>query len=335
MNKKWLLITAALALSLPWAGCSKSNKLAQSSPFTPPGGPVELKLKWPKGERIVQEMDMKQTSELSIPGQTAPVKQEIAMQQEFGLTVVKESPDGEHEVEMEFLNARLDVPIGSKTLANYDSTKASAADQGNPVALMFGKIIGSKVRFFLNAGNEVERMEGADGLQERLASVAPVSQLQAFKDMYSEGNLKQMMDAHLILPSKAVQPGDTWPVHIQFPMGTMGTMFVDDNFTFKSWERHGERNCARLEFEGTVTNKLDPDANPARMSVSITDGKSSGVAWFDPELGMRIDSAMNLDMNLVITMPENPLGRPDAAATRQTIASRMNQTVNVKLVSVK
>ena len=82
MNKKFLLMTAALALSLPWAGCSKSSKLDQASTFTPPGGPVELKLKWTKDERIVQEMDMKQTSELTIPGQTAPMKQEMALQQE-------------------------------------------------------------------------------------------------------------------------------------------------------------------------------------------------------------------------------------------------------------
>ena len=177
---------------------------------------------------------------------------------------------------MAFLSAKVSVPMGSATLANYDSTKASSADTGNPVAAMFGKIISSKIQFFLNASNEVERMEGMEGLTEKLASLGPVKQLQAFKDLYSKGNLKQMMSVALILPPKAVQPGDTWPVHIQFPMGNMGTMFVDDNFTFKSWEKHGERNCARLEFEGTVTNKLDPAANPAGMSASITDGKASG-----------------------------------------------------------
>jgi hypothetical protein len=335
MNKKFLLMTAALALSLPWAGCSKSSKLDQASTFTPPGGPVELKLKWTKDERIVQEMDMKQTSELSIPGQTAPMKQEMALQQEYGLTVLKESPGGGHEVEMEFLSARVGVPMGSATLANYDSTKKSSADTGNPVAGIFGKIIGSKIQFFLNASNGVERMEGVEGLTEKLASIGPANQLQAFKDLYSEGNLKQMMSVNLILPPKAVQPGDTWPVHIQFPMGNMGTMFVDDDFTFKSWERHGERNCARLEFEGTVTNKLDPAANPTGMSVSITDGKSSGVAWFDPELGIRIDSVMNLDMNLAITLPMNSPGSPAGAAGRQSITDQMNQTVNVKLISVK
>ena len=59
------------------------------------------------------------------------------------------------------------------------------------------------------------------------------------------------------------------------------------------------------------------------------------LAWFDPELGMRIDSAMNLDMNLAISLPMNSPGTPAGAAGRQTISDRMNQTVNAKLISVK
>ena len=107
MNKNLILIAALLALSLPWVGCNKSGKLDTASTFKPPSGPVELKLKWPLGERIVQDMDMKQNMELSMPGQPAPMKQDMTMGQEYGLTVLKENPDGGHEVEMEFLSARM------------------------------------------------------------------------------------------------------------------------------------------------------------------------------------------------------------------------------------
>ena len=53
MNKNLIFITTALALSLLWVGCNKSGKLARPSTFATPSGPVELKLKWPQGERIV------------------------------------------------------------------------------------------------------------------------------------------------------------------------------------------------------------------------------------------------------------------------------------------
>jgi hypothetical protein len=335
MNNNLILISTILALSLSGVGCNKSGKLAQHSTFTQPSGPVELKLKWPKGERITQDMDMKQTAELSVPGRPVPIKQDITLEQEYGLTVLDETPDGGHEVEMEILSARVGVTIGGMTLPNYDSAKKSTADKANPVAKLFGKIIGSKVQFFLNASNGVERIEGADALAEMLASGGRADQLEDLKNLYSEGNLKQMMSANLFMPPKAVQPGDTWPVHIEFPMGALSTMVVDDHFTFQNWEMQGERNCARLEFQGTITNKPDTNANPNRMSVSITNGEVSGVSWFDPGLGITIDTTMNLNLNMVITVPMHGRGNLGAAVRMQNITDQMNQTITMKLISVK
>ena len=191
MNKNLILIAAVLALSLPWVGCNKSGKLGTASTFTPPSGPVELKLKWPQGERIVQDMDMKQNMELSMPGQPAPMKQDMTMGQEYGLTVLKETPDGGHEVEMEFLSARMGVAMGGKTVLDYDSAKKSSADKANPVADMFGKIVGSKIQYFLNASNEVERIEGVDELVNRLSSGAQADALAPLKStMFSEGSFQ-------------------------------------------------------------------------------------------------------------------------------------------------
>ena len=90
MNKNILLITVALALSLSGVGCNKSGKLDKASTFTPPSGPVELKLKWPVGERIVQSFDMKQNMEIFVPNQPDSIKQNMTMGQEYGLTVLKE-----------------------------------------------------------------------------------------------------------------------------------------------------------------------------------------------------------------------------------------------------
>jgi hypothetical protein len=333
--KNFILISAILALSLPGLGCNKSGKLAQRSTFRPPSGPVELKLKWPTGERILQEMDTKRTMELSIPGRAVPLKQEMTMEQEYGLTVLKATPDGEREVEMEFLNARVGMTFGSKALPNFDSEKKSPADKANPLAKLFEKIIGSKIQFFLNASNEVERMEGVDALTEKLASDGRADELDGLRNQFSEGNLKQMMSANLFMPSQAVQPGDTWPVHIEFPMGTMGTMVVDDQFTFQNWEMHGERNCARLEFQGTVTNKPDTAADPNKMSVAITSGDASGASWFDPELGITIDSLINLNMSMIIAIPIHRRENPNATVRTQHITGKMNQIITMRLISVK
>ena len=332
MNKNRIFTATALALSLSWMGCNKSSKLDTPSTSTPTTGAVELKLKWPLGEHIVQDMDMKQTMEISMAAQPAPIKQSMTMGQEYGITVLKANPDGGHELEMEFLRARMSMTMAGKTMMEFDSAKKSSpGDKVNEAADVFGKIVGAKIRYFLNASNEVERLEGIDEMVNRLTSGAQGSAMAPIKSMFNEGYFKQLMSQNRFMPTNAVQIGDTWPVHTEFPMAPLGVMVMDFNFTFKSWELHGKRNCARLEFQGTIKSKPDPDASPSAMSVSSLDGTVSGTSWFDPDLGITIDTSMNQDMNMVMNMPMNQ----GAAGSKLVMTNQMNQVITIKLVSVK
>jgi len=68
------------------------------------------------------------------------------------------------------------------------------------------------------------------------------------------------------------------------------------------------------------------------MSVSLSDGTTAGVSWFDPELGMIIDSTANQDMKINMVMParsRTPNAKP------QTITSITKQEISLKLESVK
>jgi hypothetical protein len=333
MNKNTLLIAVTLALSLSWVGCNKSGKLDTKSEFKTPSGPVELKLKWPLGERVVMDMDMKQNMEMFMPNQPGSVKQDMTMGQKYGLTVLKETPGGGHEVEMEYLSARMAMTMGGKSMLNYDSDKKAESDKANPMAGIFGKIIGSKIQYFLDASNEVERIEGVNELMDRLSSGGPADAgVEMFKSaMFSKDQFKQMMNANRFMPPKPVQPGDTWPVKQSFEMGPLGTMTMDFDCNLQRWEMHGKRNCARIEFQGTLKSTPGTNANPAGISMSILEGNSSGVTWFDPELGIGIDTTMNQDIKMSMTMPVNLQGKK----TTQTMTNLMNQVVSMKLDSVK
>ena len=333
MNKNTLLIAVTLALSLSWVGCNKSGKLDTKSEFKTPSGPVELKLKWPLGERVVMDMDTKANTEIFMPNQPGSMKQDMTFGQKYGLTVLKETPGGGHEVEMEFLSVRMGVVMGGKAVLNYDSDKKAESDKANPVAGVFGKIIGAKIQYFLDASNEVERIEGVDELTDRLSSGGPADAgMEMVKStMFSKDQFKQMMNANCFMPPKPVQPGDTWPVKQSFEMGPLGTMVMDFDCTLQSWEMHGKRNCARIEFQGTLKSTPGTNANPTGMSMSILEGNSSGVIWFDPELGIGIDTTMNQDIKMIITMPVNVQGKK----TTQTMTNLMSQVVAMKLDSVK
>jgi hypothetical protein len=335
MKKNLILISAALALCLSSAGCNKSGKLSQPSTFTPPAGPVELTLKWPVGERVVRNFDMKMNSEISMPNLPAPIKQDSTMGQKYGLTVLKTEAGGDREVEMEFLAMRMKVEQGGKTVIDFDSDKkAEPASKTPPIAAIqtvVQKIVGAKVQFFMDASNQVERIEGVDALMSRLGSGGTADAAAGIKSMFSDGYLKQMVGSSLLLPPNPVQSGDTWTKHIEMGMGAYGNMVMDYNLTLQSWEKHGERVCARLEFQGTI--KSSPDANSPRsgMTMAIQDGSSSGVAWFDPELGLVIASDSDQDIKMIMSIPSTVRGK----TITQTMTNLMHQTITEQLESVK
>ncbi len=309
--------------------------LSRQDDGTPPAGPVELKLKWPPvGERVVFDVETKRNGEYLIPGQPDSQKEYKTVENKFGLTVLQATPGGGHEVELEFLSIRDRIALGGRTVLDYDSTEKSSALGPNSLADLYGKIVGSKIRYFLNASNKVERVDGVKELEQRLSSGVSANTSALSRIQYGEGYLRQMMNGvNLFLPAKPVQPGDTWPTQMEVAMSPLGKVSFDYTVTFQSWEQHWKRNCARLEFQSTVKTKTEPNSNPAGIFVSSFEGTSSGVAWFDPELGMIIESAANDDMKMVINnLPINPSGNPGASGLIPGTVYQWHDAVNTTVL---
>lgn len=338
LGNKYLFISAVLACTLTWVGCNKGGKINQASTFQRPTGPIELKLKWPEGEKIVQEMTQKQTTDTDVPGQPAPFHQDTIMGQQYQLTVLKALPDGGHQVEMEFLNAKVQTVQGGKTVVDFDSTKSTPpSGKPNPMAEVLGKLVGCKLNFSLNASNQVDRVEGIEELQNRLFEGGGTGGIGALiKGIYNEGYFKQIMDYNRFLPAAAVKPGDTWPVQYEVPLGPMGTLVMNLNITLQSWETHGKRECARLEYEGTLQTKQGSSMAVQGISMTLQDGNVTGISWFDPELGMVIDTSMNQDITMIMTVPvAKRNGAPKNLPTSMTLTNQIKQNLEYKFISVK
>ena len=331
MTSRLFLPAITVALAVAAVGCGKTNKINTPSPTTPPAsGAVEMKLKWTPGERIVQELEMKQNVLSALPGLPAPMKTDMTIGEKVSLTVVSADPDGGHKLEMQFLAFRMAINVNGKTI-NYDSAESSAGGTTNPMAAVFSKMVGAKIQFFLDASNHVQRLEGLDELMERIA--ASGTSAAVLRGVLNEDNFKQMLNSSVYLPPKPVQPGDTWPVVIKSPTGVFGTMTMNYTATFKGWDRHGKRNCALLEFAGSI--EIEPAANaPSGFAMSVHNGKSSGMMWFDPDLGTIIESDANEDMMMIMTVPKNQRAAQGSAAETQTITNQVTQAINIKADSV-
>jgi predicted Ser/Thr protein kinase len=94
-----------------------ASKSTASKP--PPAGPVELKLKWPPvDEGFVLDIDLQRNGEYLTPGQPAPQKEELTVEMKYGLTVLKATSGGGHEVELEFLSRRERIALGDKRVVD-------------------------------------------------------------------------------------------------------------------------------------------------------------------------------------------------------------------------
>jgi len=333
MKPHSILIFFALVSALLGTACNKAGKLSEASKSTtPPTGPVQLLQKWPDGEQIVKHTDIKMNMEINVPNLPQPVKQDINMSQTFGLAVSK--ADTGAKVELTFLSLRMDSIQGGQTNFSYDSdAKAEPPRDPHVAAIVKGlqNTVGVKIEYFLNATNGIDRVDGADTLMNRLSAGGPEVNASGIKNMFNKGNLEQMIGQSEYLPPQPVQPGDSWPVQIETDLGEMGTLTVSNGVTFTQWEKHGPRMCARLEFDGTFKGKPSATPSTTGMTMTIQDGTSSGVSWFDPELGTIIDSDANQDIDMNMTVPIPVQGK----RTMQTLKMKMHQVLSVKLDSVK
>ena len=100
---------------------------------------------------------------------------------------------------------------------------------------LYNKVVGSKILYYLNASNEVVRMEAADELMQRISSgpsaaTSQISRLQFGKD-YLKENINVL---HLFLPYGPVQPGDSWKFPLDTALGPLGVFHVEYTVTFQT-----------------------------------------------------------------------------------------------------
>ena len=339
MKKAVVAFAIGVAVCLPIAGCKKSEdsktaiKTGSADTVPKTDDRVELKLKWPVGNRYVQRMDIVQCSEINVPQAPQPVKQEVTMGQDYSLTVTQKRPGGGHVLELEFLSTEMDVTMGGKSVMTFDSKGEAGDETRNPLAAMFRKMAGARIMYLMDVSNQVERVEGFEEFREKVTKDSPPQARDMLTGIYSEDYLKQMVGYSRNLPANAVKPGETWPVQTEIAMGPMGSVVSEATYTFKGWELHGKQRCALLEFTGTLKSKEGLAPGKPGMNMTIENGVSSGKTWFDPELGMFRESAIDQDLNMRITFQASP-DPANPALQGQTMTSTMSQQIKIILSEV-
>ena len=143
------------------------------------------------------------------------------------------------------------------------------------------------------------------------------------KQMFNEEYFKQIMSNLLLIPDHPVQPGDSWPVKRDVNMGG-GMTSVNFTNTLENWEVHDSRYCARISINGTIERKRGEN-----MNITFANGRSTGQALFDVDMGMFVETTAEQDMKTLITIPAQKPGDES-----ETMTNVVHQTMVTKVDSV-
>jgi hypothetical protein len=330
MNKIITLVSlVAVAGCVLLSGCSKPKKpeaasggsADASAAAVAADGPVDMKIKWAVGKTFAMRMDLDQGTEMKVPNQPDPVKQNVKLTQNFNLSALKKLDNGGWELQLEFENETMDVLMGGRSVLTFDSNENPAQETNNPVAPILRAMIGARLQYFTDASGKVEKMGGLDELMKRVAASGTPQQRGMVQQMFSEDTLKRYGSFSEALPNRIVNVGESWSDKNDI-VSTIGTLTLDMNYTFKNWEQHGDRKCAHVEAAGTIATKTVTAANVG-AAVEVQNGKITGDFWFDPELGMIVDVHNTQDMTLKIT------------TRTQNLSQQLSQKVRLSLVDAQ
>jgi hypothetical protein len=344
-----LRLALAVSCAVIANGCKKSEQTtARQEPKitgSPSDPPVSLLPVWKPGQRYVTRMESAQTMEMPAAAvgrgrQTdgQPVLIENNFAQEYSL-VVTNAPDGNRGLEMEILAIEIQAGGAGQTI-NYDSRNPVVRD-GGPMGEAFDKMIGGRLRVLATPQNKVLKVEGLEELFARLDSPGDANPQRAarrgvgrgvangmLRGMYNDEIVKQMIEFSSGIPD-TVRVGQSWPVNREVPQPGIGTLMLSMTNTFRGWQEHDGRKCARVEFVGTIASKGDVSAepNPGPGGISILSGTMAGHYWFAPELEMAVETT--IQQNYTIRSGAN------SGNAAFTFTAPVRQNVSLRLLEVK
>jgi hypothetical protein len=287
----WLLGLALGLAPYPWTFARSADGAPAAAP--PADKAIEFKVKFPVGQRQVQRQIVKQDQKISMPGSDEPMKQEIQQVQDLAVTVAKAREGGGHELELEFVAQQLDFRMGS-TIMKFDSKSDPKQDGANPIAAVFRKLVGARIKLLMDAKGRLEKVEGVRELTEKLSEGGGGTAQALAQGLLQEENLKHLGVLAEGLPDKPVKVGERWPVKIDLNVPPLGAISVSMLMTFRGWETRADRLCAILDHVGSIAGKASAGAGaPATPRIN---GDTSGRMWYDPEAGLVVESTAEQKM---------------------------------------
>jgi len=337
MNHTSSIILPILALALGAGGMkSSAADSAKESPITgkPSDPPIELKAAWKAGSRYALHLEENQTMQMNLGPR--PTTSETTVMQDGGLEVTN-APDGRRGLDLELQALVVESYWGDRNVIRFDSLNKATPNEGVGVDLL-KRVVGGHLGFLVDSSNQVVKVDGIKELMERaqgdIGTSAPDQRRDWMRDIlqriYNEDYFKQWVDLGA-LPGTSVRIGDSWTRQQEIDVGLVGRVLVTTTNTLRGWQQQNGKKCARFDISGGFRMKTDKaEGFLALLGLGVQDGRISGKAWFDPVLGLPIETSFEQKCTISGTLPN--FGPPGAKNKPQTFSSPWRQTTSLTIV---
>lgn len=301
------MLTLLVLLGIGATACSKKSSTGtgqegKAAPAATAGSPANgaattLAVRWTVGDHLTYRMDFDQHSTSKVPQLPKPLEQTVVLGLTYSIEVLKETPGGGRELELEFRTQEMDVTMGGQPVIAFDSKEKSKGDRQNPVAGPFRKTIGSRIRYQMEPSGKLAKILNLDEWRNGVLEGASEQGKQIFLQTYNEGYLRQLVDYAYGMPGVGVREGDSWPVKLEVPSGPIGTVVLNMKSTLRGAEERQAYKCVRIESTGTMTSTGAMGIGPM-ANMKIENGRLTGTSWFDPSAGMLVESGSSQTMRI-------------------------------------
>ncbi|MCS7167994.1 MAG: DUF6263 family protein [Gemmatales bacterium] len=158
---------------------------------------------------------------------------------------------------------------------------------------IYNQFRGLKLKLTIDPNFRITKIEGLEQLLERLGTEDPV--LGKFvAELVNENVIRQQLQSEFhFLPEKPVAPGDKWQRHLSLTVGPLGTLSLDQTFTYQGTTSVGGKTLDRIEMSARAT--FSPPKGNEDLPVRVTKGELQeqslkGSYLFDREAGRLVSA---------------------------------------------
>lgn len=301
----WLAIAGGV-------GCNKARPAATEPRIvgSPSDPPVSFQVAWHPGHQYDVSFQLEQSTQVRNRNTDEDFGRDVSLRLDFAGEVpetnaIPSSTKG-LPLLLELTGLLFDLIRNSVPLIHYDTrNKLGMLEDDQRTTDALEKLVGSKWKYIVSPDGKVRsaEIEANTPTQKVLDPESRLLGISLVRRFFNPHFFRPFLEVNT-LPSGPVKIGDSWPIETAFNAGTVGTVVFKGSGTFRGWQLHLGRKCARIDLSGDLLppGSIGTKIMRAMSGASMLDkGTLRGRIWFDPEQQMPLQSITDLNMLTVST----------------------------------